>query len=157
VRRDFFKRDEFRGKGFAQNLHERGHYLMLLGRAEAAVQFDVAMFGDWDNNHPGLYGLGFEGFGVSVGTYLDINSIEAEVTINATEDTPAILGCLGGCEALFKVLDGDVRVEKASEGSIDKQPACDAELNVAEVLDTDPRGEAKRRNDQTLVVLRGND
>ncbi len=113
----------------------------------------MAMLGHGDDDHPGLYGLGFEGFRVSVGTYLDINSIEAEVTINATEDTPAILGRLGGCEALFKVLDGDVRVEKASEGSIDKQPACDAELNVAEVLDTDPRGEAKGRNDQALVVL----
>ena len=117
---------------------------MLLGWAETAVKLDIAGLGDGNGYFPGLHGLGFEAFGESAGCDLDFDSIEAEFSIDAAQDVPAILGCCGGGEAFFEVLDGDVGVEETAKGSVDEEAAGDAELDVTEVLDCRSRWSGKR-------------
>jgi len=64
------------------------------------------------------------------------------------EDIPAVLGGGGGGEGLFEVLDGDVGIEEAAESAVDEEAAGDAELQVAQVLDSDPGDQAENHDDQ---------
>jgi hypothetical protein len=142
---------ETRNLGFErlpQDVHEGCDDLVLLGRAETAVQLNVASIRDGNGDFPGLQGLRFDALAEFLAGYLDLNPREAELAIAALEDIPGIVGSGGGGQAFLEALDGDVGVEEPAESAVDEEAAGDAELDVTQVLDADPGGHAKRQDDE---------
>ncbi len=125
---------------------------MLLGRPEAAMQLDIAEFGDRHGHFPGLKRLGFQRTpgisGPPAGPQPDKNHIRGSPGGGHSSSRPE----WRGGETLLQAFDRNVRVEKTAESAVDEQTAGNAELHVAQVLDPDPGGHAKCQNDESRPV-----